>query len=55
MELISREKLILDIENRFCDGCDNANGILCRSCRVQDCLDAIADAPTETEAEEELY
>lgn len=44
------DDILFHIRNRFCVGCNDHNGTLCRSCRVADCMDEIDDAPTTFDA-----
>lgn len=44
-EYIEREALMADIMNRYCMECDNANGIRCLACWVDDMNGEIVNAP----------
>lgn len=49
-EYIDREKLIVDIKNRYCKPCENEGKnykhTKCRACWVDDMIDEIEEAPT---------
>lgn len=44
-DLISREAAIDHVKSVFCKGCNNYDGIRCRSCEVEDVLDVFEGVP----------
>lgn len=44
MELIDRAAVIAAIKS-YCAGCDNYNGLRCRSCRYMDAMDKVDEMP----------
>lgn len=48
-DYISREAFIADCEGRYCAHCkeqgEDANGVICRACWVDDMLSEVLDAP----------
>jgi hypothetical protein len=46
MRLIDADAFEADCRKRYCTGCENYNGIKCKSCWVADMLDEIENAPT---------
>lgn len=48
-DYISREAFIADCEGRYCAPCkeqgEDANGVICRACWVDDMLSEVLDAP----------
>ncbi len=40
-EYIEKESMIQYLQDSFCKDCDSYNGVLCRSCRMDDALTAI--------------
>lgn len=45
-EYIERNALIERIKKAYCDGCENYNGVRCRTCDIDDAIDVVEDAPT---------
>ena len=46
MKLIDADALTEAIKGRYCDGCDNYNGVRCRACSTDDALTMIDEAQT---------
>lgn len=46
MRLIDADDRIEFIKNAYCPGCDNYNGVRCRTCSINETIEAIDDAPT---------
>lgn len=46
MRLIDADNYIKLLKNRFCMGCNNRDGIMCGSCRIDDAICTADDAPT---------
>lgn len=50
-DLMDKAAFEADVRKRYCHGCDNANGLKCRACWVDDMLGEVDDAPTIVPAE----
>ena len=48
-EYLERNALIERIKKAYCDGCENYNGVRCRSCGIGDVIEVVEDAPTALE------
>ena len=46
MRLIDVDARITEIRKAYCTGCDNYQGVRCRSCWVDDAIGLFDDAPT---------
>lgn len=50
-DLIDRDALMFDTEERYCTGCDSYRGLRCRACWVDDMHGELVDAPVVIPAE----
>ena len=50
-DLIDRDALMFDTEERYCTGCDSYRGSRCRACWVDDMHGELVDAPVVIPAE----
>lgn len=48
-EYLERSALIERIEEAYCDGCKNYNGVRCSACGIGDAIEVVEDAPTALE------
>lgn len=43
---IEEETFVKFVEEHFCNGCNNYNGVKCKSCSVDDAIGFVESAPT---------
>ena len=44
-EYIERRALIEDVRLAYCTACNSYNGVRCRSCRIEDSMEMVENAP----------
>lgn len=45
MRLVDQDDLIERILDMYCKECNDHNGVMCRSCRIDDAISVVDDAP----------